>query len=226
MKGFYEVRLAPIISDLSQVVVSLGLISVSLGYVNAVLADPGVLSSGAFWIRLLALLATVSFTCYFLLSYVADMENADDTSWAHNSRSPSRIIALFLLDLLMLGEQGWMYGVLVLGDFSNFGELTSMQALAMKTGHFVMLAGLAAAWHATTLVWHLLAGSKHTAQVTHLMFFGAFGILCLIATQVDLPSALAQFLWIGAFIAVVMTLFFYRGRMLIRNAITAHQHVR
>lgn len=222
MRGFYEVRIAPFISDLSAVVISIGIISVSIGYVNAILTAPDILFTSAFWIRFIALAATVTFTCFFLISYVADLDGAHDTSWASESRSPSRIIALYLIDLLMLGLQGCMYGVIVLRDFSEFGELGPSEALEMGELHFVFLAGLAAAWHLTTASWHLLARSLISAHTTHLIFCALFTALMVVACFFDLDSPAKQFAWAGTFFTIVMALFFIRGRKLIKNALCVH----
>lgn len=224
MSGFFEARLAPIISDLSQVVVSLGLISVSLGYVNAVISDPGVVASTPFWIRVLALVATVAFTTYNLLTYAAEMETEEgDTAWAGDSKSPALIIALFLIDLLMLGQQGWMYGVLVLRDFSDLGQMDSMQSLRMSDTHFVLLAGFAAGWHACAALWHWLAESKRAATLTHIAFFALFAAAGSIAVVVALESVVAQAAWICGFTLIVLLLFFSRGRRVVANAIEAHR---
>ncbi|BCO31926.1 hypothetical protein TspCOW1_20290 [Thiohalobacter sp. COW1] len=221
--GFYEARLAPIISDLTQVVVSLGLISVSLGYVNAVITDNSLLYSGAFWLRLVLLLSTVSFTCYSLLGYVADMEAGTDTGWAASCRSPSRIIILFLIDLTMLGEQGWMYGVLLVADISDLGEAETLQPFSFQTVHFVLLALLAAAWHGTTFIWHLVAGSRIQGQLSHLLFLLAFGTLALLAAWWQPADLFSQWLWALIYTAVVLLLFFTRGRKLVGQVLTRYR---
>ncbi|QKK03479.1 MAG: hypothetical protein HND55_12890 [Pseudomonadota bacterium] len=217
--GFYELRLAPIVSDLSQVVVSLGLISVSAGYVSAIIGDTSLLHTQAFWLRLVLLLATVSFTCYALLGYVADMTAGANTTWAADTRSPARIIVLFLVDLVMLGLQGWMYGVLLVIDIADIGTTEVARSFDFELTHLVMLAGLAAAWHATTFLWHLLAGSPIRGQLSHLLFLLAFGGLALAAAGWELAEPDGQWIWALAYTAVVLALFFTRGRTLVRQAL-------
>ena len=211
--GFYEARLAPIVCDLTQVVVSLGLISVSLGYVSALIGDSSLLGTGGFWLRILLLLATVCFTCYSLLGYVADLEAKNDTAWGGSSRSPSLIIGLFLIDLVMLGLQGWMYGVLVLADPGRTGTL------ALAPVHLVLLGLLAALWHATTFIWHLLSGSRLRSQRSHLSFCAAFLMLAGLAFFLQPISLTQQWLWSIAYGLIIMVLFFTRGRTLVRSAL-------
>lgn len=224
-RGFYEERLAPIVCDLTQVVVSLGLISVSLGYVSAVLGDIMVLQTGAFWLRMLILFTTVSFTCYSLLGYVADMTARGDTTWASDTRSPTRIIVLFLIDLMMLGEQGWLYGVLavtVIGEAGEPGNLGELHPFALQSTHLVMLALLAAAWHATTFTWHLIAGSRLQAQASHLGFIAAFALLAGWAYWGRPESHLLQWFWTLSYTLIVVLLFFTRGRTLVQKALARY----
>lgn len=226
MKTFYEARLAPLIADLSQVVVSLGLLSVSVGYVSVVISDPSVVQDLRFWVRVLALLATVGFTCYYLLAYVTEMDQeGGDTTWAVGSMSPTRIIALFLLDLVMLAEQGWMYGILVLRDVSDLGEAGDATALGMVATHFVLLAGFAAAWHLSAFAWHRMARSRRPSLYVHIGFFSYFVTLAAVAA-VDgwMQSLIAQLLWTLAFAAAVIALFFGRARVLVRNALVEHRN--
>lgn len=225
MRSFYEVRLAPLIADLSAVVVSLGLLSVSIGYVNAVITDPAVVQDLRFWIRVLVLMATVAFTSYYLLAYVVEMKQDDgDTNWAGGSMSPVRIIVLFALDLLMLAEQGWMYGILVLRDVTDANG--DGNPLDMSAIHFMMLAGFAASWHLSAFVWHRLARSRRPSLYVHLGFFGYFALLTTIAT-IDgwMDSLAAQFIWSLAFLGAIVVLFFGRARNLVRNALIAHHGV-
>lgn len=232
-QGFYEERLAPIVCDLTQVVVSLGLISVSLGYVRVVIGDTPVLLTGDFWLRMLVLFTTVSFTCYSLLGYVADMTPREDTPFPTETRSPTRIIVLFLIDLIMLGEQGWLYGVLAVTVFDEAGN-GGLSSFVLQPTHLVMLALLAAAWHATTFtwhliasprsqaqtsVWHLVASSRLKAQASHLGFFAAFVLLAGWAFWGQPESPLLQWLWTLAYMLVVVLLFFIRGRSLVRKAL-------
>lgn len=212
--GFYEVRLAPIVCDLTQVVVSLGLITVSLGYVSAIINDSSLLGTGAFWLRVVLLLGTVSFTCYSLLGYVSDLEADNDTVWASGSRSPSLIISLFLIDLVMLGLQGWMYGVLVVA-----GQTSLLPAPL----HLVLLSLLAAAWHAITFIWHLLSGSRLRSQCSHLTFCGAFLLLTGWALFLEPVSLSHQWLWAAAYLFIILVLFFTRGRALVRGALARYQ---
>lgn len=239
-QGFYEERLAPIVCDLTQVVVSLGLISVSLGYVSAVIGDTSVLLTGAFWLRMLVLFTTVSFTCYSLLGYVADMTAREDTTFASESRSPTRIIVLFLIDLMMLGEQGWLYGVLavtVIGEAGEPGDLSELQPFALQSTHLVMLALLAAVWHATTFIWHLIASPRPQAgasirhliasprlkaQASHLGFIAAFALLAGWAFWGQPESRLLQWLWTLSYTLIVVMLFFTRGRSLVRKALARY----
>jgi hypothetical protein len=224
MDMFYEKYLAKIISDMTQVVVAVGLVTVLTNYTSLVMKEPAYVYSYSFWLHIALLILTIMFTTYNLLAYTADFASQKgDTSWCGHSRSPTRIIALFLIDLAAVGILAAMYGVFVLEAGSAEGHLT------IEWSRLSWIAACAATWHGAMLLWHVVAGSRVTAPFAHLIFSLAFGSLAALAVHHEIlditkTSNLAQIVtWMVLFLFVVALLYFTRGRQIIYHAISDHE---
>ncbi|PWE16948.1 hypothetical protein DDZ18_09565 [Marinicauda salina] len=219
---FYQKYCAKIISDMTQVVVAIGLITVLSNYVRSGLMDAGLWAEPDFWQRWALLVVTILFASYHLIAYTADLAcEPADTAWAAGDRSPSKIIVLFLVDLAGLGALGAMFAVLAVGGAAG------IERFAVEWPALSWLAGFAATWHGLNVVWHVLAGSRWSAWGSHFGFGALFAGLAAWAhlsahDRLALPAAQVEDLWILAFAGVVLMLYFTRGRRLIRTALSQH----
>ncbi|PQA86772.1 hypothetical protein [Hyphococcus luteus] len=221
---FYEKYCASIISDMTQVVVAVGLVTILSNFVRISANHPDFLLSEGFWLRSALLVLTILFTAYHLLAYAADAATGQgDTGWARHSRGPTTVILLFLIDLMALAAMGAMYGVLSVGD------VRATQGVFMIDWFLLAwLAGLAACWHFAIVFWHLIAGSRRTAWLSHFAFVLLQGGLCASAIfggtigAFGVTRTLAHWGWILLFAIVIAALYFFRGRTLLRQAIRAN----
>jgi hypothetical protein len=221
---FYEKHCAKIISDMTQVVVAVGLVSILANFVRISANDPDFLLSEAFWLRSALLVLTILFTAYHLLAYAADaVTQQGDSGWARHSRGPNSIILLFLVDLMALAAMGAMYGILSVGSVRpEIGFTIDWSTLAW-------LSGLAAGWHFAVAVWHVIAGSRATAWLSHLGFSLLQAALCAAALLSGTTGAfgfagtLGHWGWVVLFAATIAALYFLRGRKLLRHALQSEE---
>lgn len=223
---FYEKHCAKIISDMTQVVVAVGLVSILANFVRISSNDPDFLLSEAFWLRSVLLVLTILFTAYHLLAYAADAVTQNgDSGWARHSRGPTNIILLFLIDLMALAAMGAMYGIL------SVGSARTESGFTIDWSTLAWLSGLAASWHFAIALWHVIAGSKATAWLSHLGFcllqgaLFASALVCGTVGAFGVSGTLAQWGWIALFAAVIGVLYFQRGRKLLRQALEADEPV-
>lgn len=204
---------------MTQVVVAVGLITVLSNYVRSGLVNEGLLAQPDFWQRWILLVVTILFVSYHLITYAADLAGRPaDTGWARGDKSPSRIIALFLIDLAGLGAQGAMFAVLSIGVATDIGRF------GLGWSAMSWLAGFAATWHLLMTLWHVVARSPSSASASHAAFGVLFGAIAAWAWVADTGFAPLIFdrvaIWTSAFAASVLALYFIRGRRLIAAALT------
>ncbi|MEA1942744.1 MAG: hypothetical protein U9P68_10900 [Pseudomonadota bacterium] len=211
---------------MTQVVVAVGLVSILANFVRISANDPDFLLSEAFWLRSVLLVLTILFTAYHLLAYAADaVTQHGDSGWARHSRGPTSIILLFLVDLMALAAMGAMYGIL------SVGSARTETGFTIDWSTLAWLSGLAAGWHFAIAVWHVIAGSKPTAWLSHLGFSllqGALftsALLCGAMGAFGVTGTLAQWGWVGLFATVIAALYFVRGRKLLRQALQTDEPV-
>lgn len=217
---FYEKHCSKLITDMTQVVVAVGLVSITANYVRTSSAEVTLLQNPDFWHRSILLGLTVLFSAYHLLVYIADSQTnaSGDTSWAREFESPLVVIFLFLLDLLALAAMGAMFGVLAIGQPAP-DQVVDVFAVSWRT--LALLAGLAATWHLMIGLWHIAARSKIFASLSHVTFAVAHIVLSIVAGlsgAVDGTNVSMQ-LWTLAFGLVIAVLYLSRGRRVLKQAI-------
>ena len=219
---FYEKYCSKLVTDMTQVVVAVGLVTITANYVRSSSSDPSLLTNPDFWHRSVLLGLTILFAAYHLLVYAADAETnaTGDTAWARSSETATGIIVLFLLDLLGLAAMGAMFGVLAIGQFSP-DEAVDVFAVRWRT--LAWLAALASAWHFLITFWHLVAGSKISAWLTHCGFgiahacLTGLAVLGVSASSFQVP----MFVWTCGFALVIIALYLTRGRRVLRQAMAS-----
>ena len=213
---FYERYCAKVITDIIQVVVGLGLVTLLMNYVYVGTGHSTLLNDPEFRLRCVLLLLTILFATYHLIGYIADFATAENNGhWEVRTRSPSKIILLFMLDLTAVGIVAAMFAVLYVTDEGSVSDFDVVWA------DLSALAGLAASWHGLMLVWHLIAGPRVRALLTHIAMGVSFLALSCLAYHDGNTGffTVSTVFWTALFAIVVALLYFVRGRRLIRNAI-------
>lgn len=221
--NLYQSTLSPLIVQIILVVVALGLLDVSLDYVGRALHDIAILGEARFWQRVVLLLSVLAFTTYNLISYSTEAATtAADAGWNGTTRTPGRVVGLFLLDLLQVAVLGWMYVSLLVGEPGE-QAIRGADRLTLEPIHFVFIATLAGCWHVLVLLWHWVAGSRGEAMASHARFTLMFWLIA--ATAVLLPSGAwtwpgTPWMLLAGFVGTVVVLFATRGRRVLSNALS------
>ena len=217
---FYEKHCSKLVTDMTQVVVAVGLVTITANYIRTSNSDISLLQNPDFWHRSVLLGLTILFAAYHLLIYAADSKTSakGDTNWGRSSETAIGVIFLFLIDLLGLAAMGAMFGVLAIGQPSP-EALNEVFSLNWRT--LAWLAGLAATWHVLITIWHLVAESKLMAWLTHLGFAGAHICLVILALASDGPNGIGLPMpaWTIGFALVIVALYITRGRRVLQQSI-------
>ena len=182
MEAFYN-RLSEKISDLILAVIALGLLVVSVEYVQFLTDHPGTFADPEFWKRIaLALLVTV-FTAYKFVAYSAYF--CDEANAARLAQlSPVRVILMFLCDLAQVMLVAWLYAVLLIGHLTSLGGREGATEVTLGDNMIQFLFLFMALWHVAVLLWYIVARGRWRDRVVHGGFAAAYllavGVLSLV----------------------------------------------
>ncbi|WP_017940428.1 MULTISPECIES: hypothetical protein [unclassified Thioalkalivibrio] len=175
MEVFYS-RLSEKISDLILAVIALGLLVVSVEYVQFLTDHPGTFVDPEFWKRIiLALLVTV-FTAYKFVAYSAYF-CAPDNATRLARLSPVRVILMFLCDLAQVMLVAWLYAVLLIGHLTSLGGREGATEVTLGDNMIQFLFLFMALWHVAVLLWYTVARGTWRDRAVH----GGFAVAYLLA---------------------------------------------
>jgi len=204
----YGEHVKPLISTLYQAVVGLGLLAVSIQYIQVAYQDAGVLADSTFWLRWLLLIGVLAFSCYCMLSYQATRFEGPS--------APGRLLGMYGLEILHVALCAWMFAALAPLDSPGDGN-----PFAPVRTSLIIVTALTSIWHISVLAWYVAApGSitKHrVSSLIHAAFAVGQGLLTLAAAS--LHGAVAEWFIGTAYVGAVLALFATQGMRSLRGAI-------
>ncbi len=201
-------KLSEKISDLILAVIALGLLVVSVEYVQIITDNPQMLKNPDFWKRIALTSLVTAFTAYKFVAYSAYFCNPDNCQRLAGL-SEWRIVVLFLLDLVEVTLVAWLYAVMLIGHLTSLGDaiVSSDIALGATTIPFLFL--FLALWHLTVLLWYLVARGSRRDRRVHAGFMAAYllAMMLLSLPDIDPIRELTDWLAIAFFAACVGLLY-------------------
>lgn len=220
-------KLSEKISDLILAVIALGLLVVSVEYVQVLTNNPDTLKNPEFWKRIALTSLVTAFTAYKFVAYSAYFCNPSNCQRLAGL-SEWRIVVLFLLDLVEVTLVAWLYAVMLIGQLTSIGDeiISTDIELGATTIPFLFL--FLALWHLTVLLWYVVAQGDWSDRGLHAGFAAAYLLAVLVLVSIDTArfGALADWLAIGFFALCVGLIYRLKAIPDIRAASTAASTIR
>ncbi|WP_018871086.1 hypothetical protein [Thioalkalivibrio sp. ALgr3] len=216
---FYN-RLSEKISDLILAVIALGLLVVSVEYVQFLTDHPSTIRDPEFWKRIVLTALVTVFTAYKFVAYSAYFCNPDNGARLAGL-SPRRIVVLFLLDLVEVTLVAWLYAILLIGHLTSLGGREATISVELGATMLPFLFLFLALWHLTVLVWYWVARGGYRDMLIHLAFALAYLAMMTLLLATDTVRYKELFDWgaIAFFAGCVALLYWVKGIPDIRNAL-------
>ncbi len=207
MNPFYS-KLSEKISDLILAVIALGLLVVSVEYVQFLTDYPGTLHNPEFWKRIALTSLVIIFTAYKFIAYSAYFCAPDNASTLA-SLGPWRIILMFLCDLAQVTLVAWLYAILLIGHLTSAGDNSSTNEVTLGANVMLYLFGFMALWHLAVFIWYALARGQRYNKTIHGGFVLVYAIAVMILLLIEPSNDRAIMDWsaIGFYALCVLLLY-------------------
>lgn len=193
MGSFYN-RLSEKISDLILAVIALGLLVVSVEYVQFLSDYPSTIRDPEFWKRITLTALVTVFTAYKFVAYSAYFCNPANSERLERL-SPRRIVVLFLLDLVEVTLVAWLYAILLIGHLTSLGGREATENVELGPTMIPFLFLFLALWHLAVFAWYLVARGGRYNQFLHVGFAGVYLLAMLVLVVVDTDRYKVLFDW-------------------------------
>lgn len=207
MNPFYS-KLSEKISDLILAVIALGLLVVSVEYVQFLTDYPGSLHNPEFWKRIALTLLVIVFTAYKFIAYSAYFCTPDNDS-ALASLGPWRIILMFLCDLAQVTLVAWLYAILLIGHLTSAGDSSSTNDVTLGANVMLYLFAFMALWHLAVLIWYVLARGQGRNKTIHggFVLVYAVAVVILLLVEPGRDRTIADWSAIGFYAVCILWLY-------------------
>jgi len=217
-RAYYAGHVMERVNQIQMAVIGIGIAILAINYLGLVTADISVLKSSVFWQRVILLLLVIVFSSYTALVYNAyPVQLSDQQRKEARGGRPTRIFALFLLDIFMVTLAACMFGVLFIADAVQLlasppcaEGIASRLCLGLPLLGIEMIFLLGAAWHLLTAAWYAIADGIGVRDVAvHLGFSAIYVLLAVVNWGLD---------WFGPWLAtasfalILTALFMIQGR--------------
>jgi hypothetical protein len=170
MDLFYD-SISKRISELMLAVIALGMLLVSVEYVQNIVLKPEDLGAIALVKRICLVLLVFVFTSYNFVAYTAYF-HPDSKRKAFSALSDMRILLLFFIDLTQVMITGWLYATLLLGNITDLGDSHFPAGDLLYPSTLLSLFTFMALWHFSVLIWYFVRMDSY--RTAHFGFFVAY----------------------------------------------------
>jgi hypothetical protein len=223
MESFYN-KISGVMEDLIIAIVALGILVVSFEYIQFYIDFKNQIPTIDFAQRILLFLAVVMFTAYYFVSYSAYFSNKNNHKSCANY-SAGRMVIMYLLDLLGVTIASWLYAVLLIGVLTstpdNLPEKVTEMNLQITLNDMNTLFTIMFLWHTTVTLWYFAAQGDKQDKRLHIMYVLAYFLLiCCTAYCTD---EFLVWLFIGIYIFLVLSIYYFKGIPDIKKAIESQR---
>jgi len=218
MDSFYA-KVSSRIEDLILAIVALGILVVSIEYVQLYLDHPDSINWVIFAEKMVLFLAVILFTAYYFLAYSAFFQRQSTHKRLRELRA-GRIVALYMIDLAQVAIAALPYTVLLVGTLTSAPDEYSSDSV-LKADHLGVTINHLQFLFWVMLLWHIIVGSWYAVFARSRWSFGLHGVYVLvyIALLVILPfiqdnmeSSLIKWCLILGYLFIVISLYVTKGR--------------
>lgn len=219
MDYFYS-KLAEKMSDLILAIVAIGILVVSVEYVQYVIDIPDALRRADFWKRVMLTVIVITFTSYYFIAYASYFSRSHEDQ-PMGAVGPHRTVAMFLLDLVQVMLTAWLYAVLLIGNLTSAGEGAEVNCLTVKFSLLGLIFVFMTIWHVTVLCWYVASRGAWRDKILHVAFTSTYLLLAVSAYVAQAHSAPVglQWLFISAYFLCVVLIYHLKAIPDIKRAI-------
>lgn len=224
MFKFYKHTLAARINDLLMGVIALGILVVAIEYIQIGTSLRNFNDVHNLLQRLVLLLLVVFFACYILIAYSAYWDATPEIEQELNvasfdELSSSRIIVIFLLDIIQVALVACMVGTMLVGDLTNFRSIPPSPEVSLDLNliDFAFLFALAFAWHTVIVIWYSIRDGGFQIRSVHTGYLGIYlvlftGILIMAQWEDTSWHRIVEWMLTIIFGTLIGTLFVIKGK--------------
>jgi hypothetical protein len=213
------------IEDLILAVVALGILVVSIEYVQYYLDHRTTISYTEFSQRIALFITVVIFTSYYFIAYTAYF-NTKSIEGEFLPLSSVRTVVLYLNDLAQVTIASWLYAALLIGNLTSAPNNSNVKSLAitidlMQVVFFVMLL-----WHLVVVLWYFLSKANFRNIKIHSIYSLIYAALCAALQYINFDLSV-EHLYVWILIAIyffnVISLYYFKGIYDIDAAVRSHE---
>jgi hypothetical protein len=213
------------IEDLILAVVSLGILVVSIEYVQYFLGHQGSIDLAFFAQRIFLFISVVTFTSYYFISYTAYF-NTKQIEEDFKPFSPRKTIVLYLNDLTQVTVSSWLYAALLIGNLTSASSGSSTESIKITVSLMQTIFMIMLIWHLVVLVWYFMSGSENRSKILHSIYLFIYVAIVFMITII--PSDLFNeftYVWclLISYFGVVLSLYYFKGIYDMEKAIDSHK---
>lgn len=244
--NFYN-KVAERVEDLILGVVALGILFVSIEYVQFALEFKQQLAesrlSTEFVQRIVLFFAVLIFSSYYLISYAAYFAHKSEKNGGTKFKS-SQIVILYILELLQVTVAAGLFAVVLIGDltginFKNYDQAdTAFNLIEVTLSSIGMIYFFMIVWHSVVFIWywlwHVFLSGKvffihrdlivHSCYVaTYICLFFVINYISAINLESDTLLSAVEYSFIVLYIMIVISLFLTKAIPDMDKAIDSHK---
>lgn len=217
MNNFYN-KVSSRIEDLILAIVALGILVVSIEYVQFFLDHRGNIDVYGFSQRLVLFFAVIVFTSYYFLAYSAYF-CCPQVDQSFNGLSARRMIVMYILELVQVTLATLPYAILLIGTLTSAPDKFSSGLTLDKVDISISLDQLAllfiimSAWHLVAFSWYSISFGDKSDRRLHLIYLVIYLVFYALVQWLGraLEVDIIEWILIVAYLMVVLSLYFTKG---------------
>lgn len=222
--NFYK-KISQRIEDLILAVVALGILVVSIEYIQFFLDHKNNINYSAFIQRVFLFIIVVIFTSYYFIAYTAyfNTKHIEDN---FKPFSPRKTIALYLNDLIQITIASWLYAALLIGNLTSAPDNVPEMPIIVTTSLLQTIFTIMFLWHLVVLTWYLMSSGSKRDKLIHTIYSFIYLVIVIIINSMNIEKSNEYiYVWylLAFYFSVVISLYYFKGIYDMEEAIASHR---
>jgi len=209
---FYT-KITEVMEDLIVAIVALGILVVSVEYVQFFLDHRDIINYADMAQRLVLFACVVLFTSYYFVTYSAYFINKKNSVF-FQELSAGRMIVLYILDLLAITTASWLYAVLLIGTLTSAPDNLPAHAadidVSINVSDMSVIFMIMLIWHFIILIWYFVSGGNREDKSLHAMYTVLYVSLLILSGHV-IQGGLIVWAYILCYLCLIVSLYVLKG---------------
>lgn len=215
MNCFY-IKIAGRIEDLILAIVALGILVVSIEYVQFYLDNKETINLIHFSQRLCLFFSVILFTSYYFIAYSAYF-TTKHISDSYSNLSARRMVAMYINDLAQVTIASWPYAILLIGTLTSAPDkISGISSVAdidisITIEQINLLFIIMLLWHVTVIVWYIISLGDKRDVVIHGIYVVIYAALVMI-TNTLMNYLVGEWIWVFILLYLCLVLSLYKTK--------------